>query len=218
MDGVMTSEEIGSLIDRFASTCDPFLLKEEPAESDDDSGVPANMQVGPLDEDGYALWKPMRSGVTLEDVAMLESQVGARLPEQFLAYLKARCHLFDQMHAAKYTETPGNKRLVMIPPIPKTNPVSPTMEHIANWKPLLSAGYLPVAEWGDGWGPVCMDLQNAFNPELDAPLVWFDHEIIIPMGDEACRDRVRVSPHAQALHGSFREFIEDIFQCSEGSR
>ncbi len=88
---------------------------------------------------------------------------------------------------------------------------------IVNWRPLVQSGYLPVAEWGDGWGPVCLDLRAPRSAAEDAPLVWFDHEILVPMGEDACAEREEVLPHAQSLHESFRAFLEDVFSM-EGSK
>jgi hypothetical protein len=38
-----------------------------------------------------------------------------------------------------------------------------------------------------------------------------DHEILCPIGPEACRRREVVQPHARPLYVSFREFLKDVF-------
>jgi len=50
--------------------------------------------------------------------------------------------------------------------------------------------------------------------EEDGPLVWFDHELVIPVGEDVVAQRERVSAHAQGLHESFRSFLEDLFTPS----
>ena len=74
---------------------------------------------------------------------------------------------------------------------------------------IISTGcYIPFAEWGDGWGPMCYDSENR-RRDGECPIVWMDHELLIPLGD--CGKRECVLPHVNALYESYRDFFDDTF-------
>lgn len=75
---------------------------------------------------------------------------------------------------------------------------------------MIGAGFAPFAEWGDGWGPMCFDLEQR-GKDGDCTVVWMDHERLISLGPEPCGQRETVSPLAQPLYGSYREFLTDVF-------
>ena len=59
---------------------------------------------------------------------------------------------------------------------PVEKPLKPIRELMKGWQPLIAAGYIPFAEWGDGWGPMCFDSVKR-SPDGDCPVVWMDHEL-----------------------------------------
>ena len=82
-------------------------------------------------------------------------------------------------------------------------------KEIGAWQPLLAAGFVPFAEWGDGWGPMCFDgLRRA--ADGDCPVVWIDHERLARLG-KAMGEREAVLPWVQPLYDSCREFLADVF-------
>jgi hypothetical protein len=60
---------------------------------------------------------------------------------------------------------------------------------------------------------MCFDADNRL-PDGDCPIVWLDHEILIPLGEDACRDRATVMQHANPIFDSYREFFEDTFSVT----
>ena len=165
--------------------------------------VPPEMQVGSVDNEGWVQWRITEPRITLDDVAALESRFAVTFPDYFRAYLLTACHLFDQVRSSRYNQ------LVSMTHVPSNAPLRPLESLLTNWRPLISASYIPFAEWGDGWGPMCFDAQQRVDD--DCPIVWMDHEILVPLGVEACGNRQTVLPHAQPLYTNTREFIEDVF-------
>ena len=174
------------------------------ASVDGSGGVPPEMFNGEINDEGWVEWKMIPSTLTLDDVHELESEFSIELPPLFQAYLLAWFHLFNQVHSAKFDQ------LIFNTDVPSKQSLSPLRELIQGWEPLLSAGYIPFAEWGDGWGPMCFDTENR-NDDRDCPVVWMDHERLIPLGEEACRNREVVLPLVNPLYASYREFFEDVF-------
>lgn len=198
------SENIGfvrELIDSYA--VDAFRMGvalEDPA----DRGVPVEMQVGEVNEEGWVQWRVLPSTLSIADVVEMEKEIGAQFPPLFRAYLLARFHLFDQVVSQRYSQQ------IFMTHTPSLNPLKPLCDLIEAWKPLLDAGFIPFAQWGDGWGPMCFDSTNR-DASGDCPIAWMDHESLITLGANACRSRECVQPFAQPLYESCREFLLDVF-------
>jgi hypothetical protein len=57
---------------------------------------------------------------------------------------------------------------------------------------------------------MCFDsLQRG--PDGECPVVWMDHEELVPLGADNGRRRESVAPLARPLYGSCREFLVDVF-------
>ena len=67
-----------------------------------------------------------------------------------------------------------------------------------------------AARWHDGWGPMCLDAARV-GADADMPVVWMDHEVLITMGEDACRDRAALLPHVQLLYETFHALLDDLF-------
>lgn len=173
------------------------------SEGPGDHGVPVDMRVGPVDEEGWVSWGILEPRLTSSDLASLESRFGVTLPDALRAYLLAACHLFDQVHSSEHDQT------IMMPDVPSDRPLGPLESILEAWRCLIPASYVPFAEWGDGWGPMCFDVaQRSLG---DCPVVWMDHEQLIPLGEEACGDRASVMPYMRPLYSSTRALLEDVF-------
>ncbi len=78
------------------------------------------------------------------------------------------------------------------------------------WQPLFDAGFVPVAQWGDGWGPICFDTTQR-RDDGECPMVWIDHEDIISLDPGEYRQRDAVRLLMKPLYDSCRDFFSDIF-------
>lgn len=193
---------LGLQLDDFASHYHRLDVADEDGSG---AGVPIEMQVGAIDADGWVEWRVLPSKLSRQEVEQLETEFGARFPGQLRAYLLARFHLFDQVRSQRYQEQ------LMMTPLPSREPLRPLRRLLQAWGPLVKAKYLPFAEWGDGWGPLCFDLAAADANTEDAPLVWFDHEVLASLGQSAWANRSVMSPVAQPLYSGFRELFVDVF-------
>jgi hypothetical protein len=202
------TEVVGQLLDAYAS--DAWRMGVA-AVSPGGAGVPPQMQVGEIDADGWVEWRVLPSTLSETEVAAIEAEFGVQFPPLFRAYLRARFHLFDQVKSLRYDQQ------VFMTDTPAGEPLKPLRELLSSWRPLTHAGYIPFAEWGDGWGPMCFDAARR-DTDGDCPVVWMDHEALVPLGSERCRQREFVAPLAQPLYGSCREFLVDVFGHSQAKR
>lgn len=168
------------------------------------AGVPPEMFDGDVDDEGWVAWRMLPSTLADADVSQLETEFAIRFPPLFRAYLLAGFQLFDQIRSSRHDQ------LIFNTDVPSNNPLGPIRRLIDTWKPLLSAGFIPYAEWGDGWGPMCFDSANRAD-DGDCPVVWMDHELLIPLGPDKCGDRDSVIPYVNPLYDSYRDFFGDVF-------
>src|SRR5439155_13281080 len=178
---------IDQLIDAYAVEAD---RRGVASKSPQDSGVPAAMQVGQVDAYGWVEWRVLPSTLTEAEVTELENKFGINLPPLFRAYLLARFHLFDQVTSHRYDQ------LILMTGTPAGKPLALLLHLVSAWGSLIDAGFIPFAEWGDGWGPMCFDTGRRA-PDGDCPLVRMDHEILAYLSEEQCRTRKKVLPLAQ---------------------
>src|SRR5262245_49392583 len=166
---------------------------------------PLEMRGEPLSSHDWVACRVLPSTLGLADVITLERELAVQFPPMFRAYLLARFHLFDQVHARRY-----NNQLICWPHITSQSSLDDVRTHVRAWQSLADAGYIPFATWGDGWGPMCFDTaQRAQGGECS--VVWTDHELLHQLGPTECRKRANVEPLAQPLYDSSRELILDVF-------
>jgi len=192
---------VGQLLDTYAQHA---WRKDVAAEAADDRGVPQPMQVGEVDEEGWVEWRVLPSTLKYVDVEAIETEFGIEFPPIFRAYLISRFHLFHEVTSRRHDQQ------LFIPATPAVNPLGQLKALMNAWRPLIDAEYIPIADWGDGWGPICFDSANRA-PDGDCPIVWMDHELLIPLGKEKCRQREQISLLAQPLYESSRELLVDVF-------
>ena len=201
MDLERETQRIGALLDEFAKRS-PGLMLTVASEDDKDAGAVKETWAGPVDSDGWVEWRMLPSRLTLADLLALEGELGVAVPTMLAAYLLARSHLFDQAHSRKHGQ------LVGLSAVPVQAPLRPFRRALKASPNVVRAGYVPFGSWGDGWGPLCIDV-GAFGARVDdGPIVWFDHETA-PLVEAAARD-VMVG-HAQPVSESFAAFVEDVF-------
>ncbi|QDU79222.1 hypothetical protein Pla110_09280 [Polystyrenella longa] len=166
-------------------------------------GVPPEMQAGPINSDGWVEWKLADSTARIRDIRTLEEDFQFVFPESFINYLQAMCHLFDDVSSRKYDQQ------IFWEPLPLTNPLGSLRFLIAAWDDLIRADFIPVAQWGDGWGPICFDAKNKSEPEH--PLVWFDHEYLARFKPHEMQNHAVIAHYAQPIYDNFNEMFDDLF-------
>ena len=160
----------------------------------DDSGIPSEMVDTEL-EDDWGTWKVVPSKVTSKDVVSVFAEFGVSPPDQLLAYFLADCHLIDQV--ASYGEQGA-----MPIPIPSDNPLGPLRAYLAAWQPLIPSGYLPLCDYGDGWGPICYKLSNS-------SVIWFDHEQLHSLSGPI--PLTSLQSIERPLHSNLSDFFNELF-------
>ena len=193
-------EFVGHLLDTYAANA----WRRGVASSEPDRGVPRGMQVGEVDAEGWVDWRILPSTLDETNVTVLETEFGVRLPPTFRAYLIARFHLFDQVQSRHYDQS------IIMTDTPLGRPLEPLRGLMKSWRPLIDAGFVPFAQWGDGWGPICFDVRKK-RADGECPVVWMDHEAIIAFGTAGCRNRELLLSLVRPLHASCREFLIDVF-------
>lgn len=196
---------VGQLLDTYALGA---WRRGVAAESPGDAGVPQAMQVGAADEDGWVEWRMSPSTLNEAEVTALETDFRIRFPAVFRAYLLSRFHLFDQVKSRRYDQQ------IFMPDTPSGKPLGRLRSLLVAWRPLIDAGFVPFAEWGDAWGPMCFDTTRPAT-DGDQPVVWMDHEALTALGADGCRRREAVLPLVQPLYDTCREFLLDIFGTAE---
>lgn len=198
------SRFVGQLIDDFATrTCLMGIAADDTASF----GVPPEMQVGEVDEEGWVEWRVMPSTLREAELQAFENEFRVQFPPVFRAYLLSRSQLFDQVRSRRY------EQLIFMTDTPAGKPLKPLRRLMEGWQPLIDAGFIPFAEWGDGWGPMCFDAVQR-RADGDCPVAWVDHEVLVPLGLEEFRRRETVLPLMQPLYDSCRDFLRDIFDVT----
>ncbi len=200
MDIHEEASRIGRMIDAYAASAKHVPRWGVASQQETDHGVPPEMWLGEPNHDGWVEWRVLPSSLTLDAISKLESEFCLTFPRPFQAYLLARFHCFDQLQSQKY------KQLIMFPDLRTRDPLRKLRDSLQAWRALIKADLIPFAEWGDGWGPMCFDA-NCRNNDNDCPILWLDHEQIIPLGEEKCKVRSELSAMENPLYNSSREML-----------
>ena len=104
-------------------------------------------------------------------------------------------------------------RGVRLPALPCDDPLGELKQQLEAWSALLDAGYVAFAEDGNDAGPLCFDFFNRL-PDGDCPIVLFDHEHLIDLGEARCREREKVGRYAVPQYASFRRLMEELYSRS----
>ncbi len=167
----------------------PFLSKE--------SGVPPAMFDGEVDAEGWVQWKMLPSTLTEDDVIKIEAILPGQFPPLFRAYLIVRFTM--SIETSK----------VRLPSLPCDNPFEDLLSELRAWSSLFASGYVAFAKDGNDAGPLCFDFQSRLS-DGDCPIVLFDHEHLINLGEDLCAQREKVVPYAEPVFESFRELLKTL--------
>lgn len=152
------------------------------------------MAFGEPNQDGWVRWRTMPSTVTDADLAGAEALLPAPLPPAMKAYFKYRCILMMDR--------------LMLPEIPAADPLGPFLAEAMAWAPLLKAGYIPFAEYGDGYGPVCLDTRQPTGD--DYAVGWIDHEHFHNLPQTDWDNRAALIRLFNPLYPTFRSLLEAV--------
>ncbi|WP_342552403.1 hypothetical protein [Paenibacillus sp. FSL R7-0652] len=195
---------IKSWLDTYFDSPHREMLMSSPAKTEEgDYGVPAAMQDGEIDEEGWVCWKMLDSEVTEKQINDLVQTlihpaahaVSFSLPSLYTAYLSSRCVLNIYLRYDAFT--------VALPNLASDAPLREVSGLWSAWKPLIAAGYIPFAGYEDGAGPVCWDT-NQPTEENDYAVVSFDHEVLT-VEEQPVREKLE--QYARPLFPSFREML-----------
>jgi hypothetical protein len=153
---------------------------------------PSQMVIGEPNPDGWVRWHTVPSPVTDADLAAVEAWLPARLPSAMKTYFTYRCILMTDR--------------LMLPEVPADDPLGPFVAEAKAWAPLLEAGYIPFAEFGDGYGPVCLDTRQPNGD--DYAVGWIDHEHFHHLPDADWSNRSAICRLFQPLFPTFRSLLE----------
>lgn len=151
-------------------------------------GVPDEMRDGPVDDDGWAPWKPVDSTITPAEVLNLESEVGGRFPGLFRAYLTHKAMLMTQFK-------------VVLPVTPVDKPLVDLRRNLdlINQTPYYNQNRLvPFGYDSNDAGPVCFDMSQS-RKNGECPIVCVEVDFV---GDVVYRRR--------PIAGSFEELLDEI--------
>ncbi|MCT4507408.1 MAG: SMI1/KNR4 family protein [Tepidibacter sp.] len=169
--------------------------------SEEDGGVPAEMMLGEVDNEGYVCWSMIPSNITENDINYLEKEYFIKLPKLFKAYLMGYCFLMGEFNNGSFGVT--------LPEIPFDNPLMNIESNLFTWRLLIGAGYIPFGEYEGGYGPICFDITQK-NEDEDYAIVWFNHENLFNLDYDQWKDRSDLEQYSNKLYDSFRELIIDL--------
>ena len=154
-----------------------------------------------------------QSTVTDKDIEELQDKIGMEIPTIYKDFLKTYYFEFDEldgviMHRGAYQE-----HSIML----FSNKDDNFNELCDRWKfyeedlKMLSNGYLPIGDWGYGWGPLCIDTSKSLDKvklddEKTWSIVWFDHEYFF--GGETAEDFIKAALPAAP---DFKELLSWFF-------
>lgn len=197
---------IKSWLDTYFDSPHRDILMSHPAKMEEaDYGVPADMQDGEVDQEGWVRWKMLDSAVTVEQINELAASYiksgsdthssSFSLPPLYIAYLSSRSVLNVYLRYEGF--------MIELPNLPSDYPLRELRNLWSSWESLIKAGYIPFASYEDHAGPVCWDTSNP-NDDNDYAVVWFDHDILTEEGQTS---REQLEQYAQPLFHSFREML-----------
>ena len=172
----------------------PSLLKGESKRlcglSEEDGGVPAEMEVGTPDEEGYVKWKLIPSTLTDKDIDGLEEECGFAFPGLYRTFLTTYFHLFEELTGV-WDQASDN------PLVEEYDPF------------LASCNYLAFASDLDDYSIICIDVSQMPNEEL-CSVCKIDHDILYGF-DETSATRKDVEKEMLVMHKNLKAFLEDVF-------
>ena len=148
-----------------------------------------------------------------KDIDGLQNKFNIKLPELYKDFLKSYFFEFNTLLAVVDNLNYFKEQYVMIIPN-NDNEMKGIYEYWSMLEEefnLLSNGFVPIGDWGNGFGPLCIDThkclnQVVYNNKKTWTMVWFDHEEFF--GGEEYEDFTNAAIPAAP---DFHEFMEWYF-------
>ncbi len=167
-----------------------------------------------LEDDDWAVWKPVPSTITDVQMDELQQEFQLQLPPRYRAYLKAY-HLLDWQLLNRQTEHgyPGSCSSFMFPSLDTAQGLSEVKRLIQQWEIFKDTGYIPFAIGEDGQGIVCFDTFRQ-DTDGDCPIVWMMLDTLAELPDGLAPEdqRAVLEPRMEHIFGSFGEMIDTVFR------
>ena len=143
------------------------------------------------------------SKVTEEALSEFEQELPAPLPPLYRQYLTT-------FVTREREEWDYENEILYLTGAPARNPLGRLTSMMLGCREILPAGYAYFSDYrDDGWAMVCFDMHNR-SAEGDCPLVWVDHETLVPLSATERGEREIIEPLMAALCPSFRCLIEAL--------
>ena len=153
------------------------------------------------------------STISDKDIDDLQSEFNIVIPELYKDFLKTYFFEFDTLLAVVDKLNYFKEQYVMIIPN-KDDELKGIYEYWSMFEKeynFLSNGFVPIGDWGDGWGTLCIDTHKAleqvvYRNKKTWTMVWFDHEEF--WGADTYEE---IAQAATPAAPDFREFMEWYF-------
>jgi len=152
------SAEIAAIVDKHLAKVVEVELNRIVGKVESEMSDPGN---DPKAE--WQTWLPIKSTVTDGDIVEIETQLGHKLPPDYVAFL-AHKHFYElYINEASFCR----------------HPIRTWKKHLADMsfdgyprEYLIDRGWIPFADWSD-WGHLCFDTTAS---TVDYPIGLWDHE------------------------------------------
>lgn len=153
------------------------------------------------------------STISDKEIDDLQSKFNIAIPEIYKDFLKSYFFEFDTLLAVVDKLYYFKEQPVMIVPNndKELKEIYEYWSFIEDEYNLLSNGFVPVGDWGDGLGPLCIDTRKSldevvYKNKKTWTMVWFDHEEF--WGGETYEE---IASAATPAAPDFREFLAWYF-------
>lgn len=169
-------------------------------------GVPESL----LEDDDWAVWKPVPSSISVTQVNQLEQEYRLQLPPLYRAFLQAY-HLLEWQFANVESNGDMSARCssFIFPSLATDRGLSAIRELMEQWRELINEGYIPFAIGEDGQGIVCFDTEQR-DEQGDCHIVWITWDALPELDDESVSQRAQFQPHMQPLFPSFEKMWDTV--------
>jgi hypothetical protein len=137
-------------------------------------GMIDNSRPPRFENEGYVRWKPIKSTITDDDINLLETKIGFKLPVSYRYFLQ-HVHFIELGlgdHPIDFFRSLSENSIEqLLEEIMSFPPSLIDMEY----EPPLARGYIPFANYSDQ-GLACFDTTRDSTIGNEYRLIWLDHE------------------------------------------
>ena len=158
------------------------------------------------------------STISDKEIEDLQNQFNIKLPELYTDFLKSYFFEFDTLLGVVDNLNYFKEQYVML--IPNNDKdlkgIYDYWSMLEGEYKLLSNGFLPIGDWGNGFGPLCIDTHKSldevdYNSKETWTVVWFDQEEF--WGGEMYEDFTDVAiPAAPDFHELMEWYFMDKYE------